>query len=238
MDYGHPDRRARLDRLAAEYALGTLPRLARARLARAARTEPAVAQAIGDWEGRLASLAATVPGVAPPPRVWNGIMERLQFGAARAGATSPGLWQGLAFWRGLAAAGFAAAVAFAVALAVLRPGPSEPGIVAVLSGQDGRPALIASTQRNDAFLLVKAIAAAPVAAGRALELWMLPDGQPPRSLGLVQGAGVTRISLAAASERALAGVPALAVSLEPAGGSPTGAPTGPVLYSGRIERMY
>jgi len=238
MDYGHPDRRERLDRLAAEYALGTLPWRARARLARAARMQPAVAQAIDEWERRLAQLAVAVPSIEPPPHVWTGITERLRFGGSTADASAPGLWQRLGFWRGLAAAGFAAAIAFAIALSALRPLESEPGLVVVLAGQDGRTALVASTQRNDPFLLVKAVAAALVAAGRTLELWMLPDGQPPRSLGLVQGAGVTRVSLAAPSERALANIPALAVSLEPAGGSPTGQPTGPVLYSGRIERMY
>ena len=47
-----------------------------------------------------------------------------------------------------------------------------------------------------------------------------------------------RVALPATPDVALANVPALAVSLEPAGGSPTGAPTGPVLYSGKIERFY
>ena len=71
-----------------------------------------------------------------------------------------------------------------------------------------------------------------------LELWMLPDGQPPRSLGVLPAGGIARVPLVGPSDAALADIPALAVSLEPAGGSPTGLPTGPVLYSGRIERMY
>jgi anti-sigma-K factor RskA len=108
----------------------------------------------------------------------------------------------------------------------------------VLAGADGKAALIASARRTDAFLLVKAVGAAPVAPGRALELWMLPDGQPPRSLGVLPAGGIARVPLVGPSDAALANIPALAVSLEPAGGSPTGLPTGPVLYSGRIERMY
>ena len=65
---------------------------------------------------------------------------------------------------------------------------------------------------------------------------MLPDGAAPRSLGLVPASGVGRITLPAVPDVALASVPALAVSLEQAGGSPTGAPQGPVLYTGRVER--
>jgi len=71
-----------------------------------------------------------------------------------------------------------------------------------------------------------------------LELWLLPTGAAPRSLGVIPATGVGRVPLSTPSEIALAQIPALAVSLEPAGGSPTGAPTGPVLYTGKIERMY
>jgi anti-sigma-K factor RskA len=154
----------------------------------------------------------------------------------RAGEAGDRWWGRLRVWRGLAALGFAAALALGVAL--LTPRPEAPPIVAVLAGPDGKPALIASARRTDAFLLVKAVGAAPIAPGRALELWMLPDGQPPRSLGVLPAGGIARVPLVGPSEAALANIPALAVSLEPAGGSPTGLPTGPVLYSGRIERMY
>ena len=69
-----------------------------------------------------------------------------------------------------------------------------------------------------------------MAAGRTLELWALPPGQPPRSLGLLAMQGVTTLSWPAG----LAGVQQLAVSLEPPGGSPTGQPTGPVVLSGSV----
>ena len=72
-----PDRAARLDALAAQYALGTLSPRARRRLAAIARTEPAVAAAITGWELRLAALAQAVPNIVPPPRAWEGIRSRL-----------------------------------------------------------------------------------------------------------------------------------------------------------------
>jgi len=238
MNLARPDRQERLDQLAAEYALGTLPGRARARLGRIARAEPRVAAAIEAWEMRLAVLASNLPGVAPPTRVWDRIVARLRLAnGIQAAPAAPAWWNRLAFWKTLTAAGFAAALALGVALFAQRPEPAQP-LVAVLAGADGKPALIASARRTEPFLLVKAVGAAPVDPGKVLELWMLPQGQPPRSLGVLPAGELVRVPLAAPSDAALANIPALAVSLEPTGGSPTGLPTGPVLYSGRIERMY
>src|SRR5437660_9499514 len=173
MNLSRPDRRERLDRLAAEFALGTLAALPRARLARAARTEPTVAQAIRDWEQCLAALAIAVPAVTPPPRVWSGIRDRLGLATEGAG-DSGGWWNRLGVWRLLTALAFVAALGLGIALVAQKAALPESPIVAVLAGPDGKTALIASARRNDAFLLVKAVGAAPVEPGKALELWMLP----------------------------------------------------------------
>ena len=87
-------------------------------------------------------------------------------------------------------------------------------------------------------MTVKAVTPVELAADRALELWALPEGGNPRSLGLVSAAGVARVALPAPAGAALARIPTLAVSLEPKGGSPTGLPTGPVLYTGAVQRLY
>jgi anti-sigma-K factor RskA len=237
MNLSRPDRADRLDALAAMYALGTLSGRARARLARIARTDTAVAGAIRTWENRLSPLAAGAPGVTPSPRVWKVIALRLGLDPNREALSNP-WWRRLGVWRALAVAGFAGVVALSVAL--LRPlpeGPDQP-LVVVLAGQDAQPALIATAVRGDRVMTIKVVGGTPVPPDRAQELWMLPDGQPPRSLGLIPAAGVGRIVLPEPPDVAFAGVPALAVSLERAGGSPTGAPQGPVLYTGRIERMY
>ena len=122
-------------------------------------------------------------------------------------------------------------------LAPQRERPFER-IVVVLAGPDAKPALIATAERGSRFLTVKAVGDVAVPAGRALELWMLPPGRDPRSLGLIPASGLDRVPLRAPAGVALQGIPALAVSLEPAGGSPTGEPTGPVLYTGGIENLY
>jgi anti-sigma-K factor RskA len=237
MNLSRPDRADRLDALAAMYALGTLSGRARARLARIARTDTAVAVAVRTWENRLSPLAEGAPGITPSPRVWKVIALRLGLDPDREALSAP-WWRRVGVWRTLAAASFAGVVALSVAL--LRPVPDVPDqpLVVVLAGQDARPALIATAARGDRIMTVKVVGGAPVPSDRALELWMLPDGQAPRSLGVVPASGVGRVTLPATPEVAFAGVPALAISLEQAGGSPTGAPQGPVLYTGRIERMY
>jgi len=71
------------------------------------------------------------------------------------------------------------------------------------------------------------------AAGRDLALWEVLIAGVPRSLGLLAAQGATELPL----KRALLGAVALAVSQKPRGGSPTGAPTGPVVWTGEwLER--
>jgi len=238
MNLARPDRSARLDALAAAYALGTLGPRARRRLARLAQRDQVIANALRQWEWRLAALADGVPGVNPSPQVWERLRSRLGFAdTGTVGAAKAHWWSSLALWRGLAVAGFALAFALGVSLLVPRDRPLE-SVVVVLAGPDAKPALIATAERGSRFLTVKAVTDLGVARDRALELWMLPDGRPPQSLGLVPASGIERVPLRSPVGVALQNVPVLAVSLEPAGGSTTGAPTGPVLYTGRVERTY
>ena len=236
MNLSRPDRPQRLDALAAEYVLGTLPARARARLGRVARTDTTVAAAIRSWEYRLSSLADGASPVTPSPCVWKVIALRLGLEPSREAAAGR-WWQRVSFWRGLALAGFMAAFGLGITLLAPRTAVDEP-LVVVLAGPDAKPALIATMARGERVVMFKTVGAAPVPAGRALEVWMLPDGAPPRSLGVLPASGIGRVTLPANPDVALAKVPALAVSLEQAGGSPTGAPQGPVLYTGKIERMY
>jgi len=232
MDLPRSDRRERLDALAAQYALGTLSPRARRHLADIARRDATVADALRAWEFRLASLGAAMPPVTPPPRVWSAIVDRL--GLVASPDREAAWWSRLRLWRGLALASSAAAVLLGVALVATRLEPPGPSLVVVLAGPDARPALIATSGADARTLTFKAVGPVQVAPDRSLELWALPTGGAPRSLGLIPPSGTGRIDVQAA---ALEAVPAIAISLEPLGGSRTGAPTGPVLWSGKIERI-
>jgi len=233
VNYRSPER---ADALAAAFVLGTLSRRARARFATLARRERVLAEAVRQWEHRLLPLAESLPGIEPPSRVWDAIAARI--GARRiAGAAVRSVWASVGLWRAIALVGFVAA--FALAAVLLVPiQRAEQSIVIVLAGPDARPALVATAERGGHYLTVKALTPLPIAADRALELWALPEQGNPRSLGLVSASGIARIALVAPADTALRSIPALAVSLEPAGGSPTGLPTGPVLYSGSVQRLF
>ena len=238
MNLSRSDRRVRLDRLAAEFALGTSPPRVRRRLAAIARRDRTVAAALSAWERRIAVLAAAVPAVSPPPRVWRAIVTRLGLDPDGASNASVGWSQRLGFWRAFATASFVAAVALGIAEWRRAPeGPVAP-LVVVLAGPDAKAALIATATRGDRYLTLKTIGNAAPPPGKAFELWALPQSGVPQALGMIPPGGLVRVPLVNPVEETLSSIPALAVSLEPPGGSPTGKPTGPVLYSGAIERMY
>jgi anti-sigma-K factor RskA len=234
MNYNSPQR---ADALAAQYVLGTMSSRARIRFARLIGIERGVTDAVHAWEARLLPFAESMAPVSPPATVWPKILAGIQRGAKPAAATAS-LWANLGLWRGLTLAGFATAMALAIVLLSPPAAPPEQTMVAVLAGADAKPVLIATAERSGRTLRIKAVAPVDVAADRTLQLWALPTGGNPRSLGLIAPSGVVQVALTGPAETALAQIPALAVSLEPPGGSPTGLPTGPVLYSGPIQRLY
>jgi len=236
-----------LERLAAEYALGTLRGRARLRFARLARENAAAARAVREWENRLGPMSLAVRGVRPHRRVWIAIQARLP--------DAGGAWESLAFWRnlGLVASGCAAAllVAFVVRDPRFAPVPVEkiaapkrqmqPAYVAVLSDKAGKVVLLAYADRHSDELWLKPNEMQIIdPTKQVFELWGLPKepGGAPRSLGLIPLREKATIKLAAAADQTLSDFPALAVSLEPAGGSKTGIPTGPVLYSGPCLKFW
>lgn len=229
MDYG---RRTLADRLAAEYVLGTLRGPARRRFEALLPAHPALRAAVRDWQARLDPMAAAVAPVAPPASAWAGIERRL-FGAAAAPLP---WWRRAGSWQGLA--GIATAAAVALAVLVAQPPATTPPVLVVLaaSGDAGAAALppasfVASVSADGRSLVLKPIGPVRVAADRALELWAVPGAGAPRSLGLVSSDAATTVLRA----RLLDGTAAFAVSVEPAGGSPTGAPTGPIVSVGKLQ---
>jgi anti-sigma-K factor RskA len=219
------------ERLAAEYALGTLRGAARIRFKRWMREDAALARAVGEWEGRLSPLAESVAPRQPPARLWRDIEARL--GSPADSSRRGFFWRGL----GLVASGAAAALVLLTFVPALQR-PAAAGYVALLSDpRTQKPVLMVSARRNETELRVLTLDPAIQVSDASLELWALPKGGKPKSLGLVSDSerpGLNRavLRMGAPADQTLSDVPMLAVSLEPRGGSPTGSPTGPVLYSG------
>jgi anti-sigma-K factor RskA len=218
--------------LAASYVLGTLRGPARRRFERATLADPSLAGLVTRWESFLTPLAEDVAPVAPPARLWPSIEARL---GDRRMAPAQGLWSSIAFWRWLGA-GFATAALALLAITVgLRgPAPAEPpSLVAVLSTPEQAPRMVIEEARG--VVTVRVIAPWPPSTTKDHELWVVPKEGAPRSLGVVPLAGEAQLR-PAKLDRLLEGGVAFAVSLEPRGGSPTGAPTGAILCSGPIAR--
>lgn len=204
-----------VDRLAAEYVLGTLRGRARRRFERWLLS-PQVGALVKAWEDRLSGLEPTLRGVTPPAAVWRGIENRLEL---RKLSRAPAA-------RWLAVAASVLVVAF-VAVFALRQLGTPPITQQAYIQADAqtiywRVELLGDNQEIS--LHVHEVHDLP--AGKSHELWVLPaGGGAPVSLGLLPHTGDHHRVLTAVQRAALAGAKTIAVSLEPAGGSPSGSPT-------------
>lgn len=238
MNLSRPDRRERLDLLAAEFALGTSPPRVRRRLVAIARRDRPVAAALSEWERRIALFADEMPAMTPPPRVWRNIVARL--GIDPEGASTRRVpWSArVAFWRALAIASLAGVIVIGVAEWRRAPVVIPAPLVVVLSGADAKVAMLATATRGERYLTLRTVGNATPGPDKVYELWALAQSGAPKALGVIPGGNLVRVPLPNPVDETLSNISTLAVSVEPTGGSPTGKPTGPVLYSGPIERMY
>jgi anti-sigma-K factor RskA len=239
-----------LERLAAEYVLGTLRGKARDRFIAILRTLPAARTAVWRWESRLHDFQHAAPETwlpLPEEKVWQRIRSQLRMDSASVQSNVVPLTRiasrasdSTRIWKGLTALATAAVVLLAVML-VRNPATPVSGAehVAVFSDQQQEPQWLVSIDRDTGMLTARAVNAQAAGAGKAFELWMLPGGSaPPRSLGLLPVAHqVLHARLPRATMSMLPATTVLAVSLEPSGGSPTGLPGGPVLYQAPLLRL-
>ncbi len=243
MDYGRP---SLADALAAQYVAGTLRGRARARFETLLPSHPALQRAVRDWQDRLMPLTTVLPPQAPPPAVWQGIEAKLWPAAAEDRAATPAPrgraaasgWQAVAWWRALAGVASIAALSLAVLLA--NPPPPQAPVVVVLQPTGKEAAvtgnIVASFSGDGRAVTAAALTPVSVAEDRVLQLWWATADGPPNSLGLIRRDGATVLP-----KDLLPGglkgsrIDHMAVSVEPPGGSPTGKPTGPVIFYGKLQ---
>jgi anti-sigma-K factor RskA len=228
-----PDKERDDDRtLAGELALGVLAGEARRAAEARAAADPRFAALVEDWHARLGDLAAEAAPVAPPRRVWDAL-DRELFATPR---DKGGLWNSLGFWRWLAGGTGALAVACLALLVVVTLPKGEPPLVAALQAAGAGPVFLAHVDPGTGRLLIHVLEP-DRDTSHVPELWVIPGDGVPRSLGVINRGGETAITLPAALRTVTAAGATLAVSLEPAGGSPTGKPTGPVIAAGKINKI-
>jgi len=216
--------------LAAEYALGVLAGAERDAAERRVARDGAFARMVEAWDERLAPWAADIEEMPAPPQVWGAIVEALPLAPQRAS-----LWENLALWRSLAvAAGALAACCIGVIVYLAVQPPGAPLMASIDGG--GRHHFVATIDPRRATV---AVAPANYSAdpARVPELWLIPADGKPHALGLLRADQSVTITIPAALLPHLNHAATLAVSLEPPGGSPTGAPTGPVIGAGKLTNL-
>lgn len=247
MNYLLPER---LDRLAREYALGTLHGRARRRFERVLRQSPAAGLAVGVWQERLGGLAASLPPLAPREDVWRGLEQRLFADASRAPSVSASAsrwaWLG-ALLSGRTLGGALAGVLLCVLLLRAQPGliglePQIDGLpasyVGLLTDTAGKPTVLASSRRHGRVLTVKMLQAVQVPAGRVAQLWALPKEGAAFPVGVLPASGTAQLRLADSSEKLFFSVPRLALSFEakPAGAGDS--PSGDFVLTGNCVKLW
>jgi anti-sigma-K factor RskA len=217
--------------LAAELALGLLDGDERTAVAARTAAEPALAAAHARW----LAYALTLSGVGaerPGPDLWERVRAQLPADASH--GAMPQRWPA---WAGAAAAfllGWASGHGWERRPVVVAPAaaPARPPLVAMLTASNGTAVVAISFTPGGDRLVAVPRSVAP--GGRVTELWVIPSGERPIALAVLPHAHASWQAVAPASRRHLLAGATLALSLEPAGGSPTGQPTGPVILTGTI----
>ncbi len=221
----------RKNALASEYVLGTLHGRARVRFQQLLMQHRSMRHVLWQWESRLNSLGGGIAAVQPPAQLWENIQKQLGFNntvlpdnVVRLPQTKVRTWQWLT---GVASA---AAILLAVML-IVPPTPDRMQTqIAVVQGEKAQA--LWSIELGKKNLIVSATQNFQPLPNQDYELWMVAaDGRPPVSLGLLPKHGKLTLPRNALLDQVK--VAALAVSLEPLGGSPNGQPT-KVLYTTEI----
>ncbi|HMA13394.1 MAG TPA: anti-sigma factor [Kiloniellaceae bacterium] len=224
-----PDDNKDLD--AAERALGTEPRTRESAEERRARRA---------WDARLAPLALAAPLAEPPVNMFERIergldgeaetVKIIQLAERRARR-----WRAVAVGAGAVAACLAAWIAVAPLGRVAPPAATAQAYLALVTPEGGGgPAMIVEVRFDDVGAPTGTVIIQPLHVdapeGRVLELWRIPPGQAPQSVGLVDPNQPTRLNVAAAPGDIMA------ITVEPPGGSPTGTPSGAPILTGPLVR--
>ncbi|MBV7417030.1 anti-sigma factor [Comamonas sp. CMM03] len=225
---------------AGEYVLGTLEAAERRAIEARLPHEPALRAAIEAWEQRLLPLTTLANPVEPGAGLWPRIAASIA-PARRAQPAAAGRhwwqWDSLALWRGLAGGGFAAAAVLAAVLVVREAAaPPAPRYFVVLAApQSQAPGWLVQAQTEGRLRLVP-LGIDAVPAEKSLQFWTKADGwSAPVSLGLVKPGEAIEVPVDQLPP--LQPNQLFELTLEPAGGSPIGRPTGPIQFIGRAVQI-
>jgi anti-sigma-K factor RskA len=223
------------DALAAEYVLGVLDRAERAQAHARIGRDAAFARLVAAWEARLSGLNDDFPEV-PPARSVKAALDRRLFDAPQSptAPASASIWSSIAFWRALSGAALAGLAVLAVIM-FRAPGGDGERLIALMTAEKSDKQFVALYDPARKSLRVARIAGGKP-LGRDEELWLIESGKPV-SLGIIGASGAKAPAVPRELASKLTEGATLAVSDEPAGGSPTGLPTGEVVAAGPVKKF-
>ncbi len=220
-----------LDELAAQYAIGTLRHTARARFERLCNEAPAAQAARQRWEDHLLPLAQETVPMLPSSACWSAVQRRIGIASPVANAKRFRAY----WWQGALAASLLGAALIIGRYTVWNEPKWQPLAVLALPNAEPLWRIERSVDTNQ--IHIRTVGAVSLTPSQSYELWVLPAGAGnPVSLGLLPRVGVAGHILTQVQRSLLLDATKVAVSVEPAGGSPTGLPTGPVVIVAVISR--
>ena len=118
-------------------------------------------------------------------------------------------------------------------------GPANLGAaISTLASKQGAAAWQVRLDEDQDALQVSVVAPQDAGEAHDFELWAIPDdGGAPQAIGVISGVKDVVLALDSRTRRSMRMAQALAVSIEPVGGSPNSGPTGPVNYSGPVQHI-
>ncbi|WP_370153048.1 MULTISPECIES: anti-sigma factor [Pseudomonadota] len=236
--------------LAAEYVLGTLAGRARRRFERLLAARSDLRDEVRWWERRLAPLQHGFTPQTPRDVVWAAIEKQINASKVTPlRVAAGGASRSLRLWQAWALAATAASAVLAVGLARERNRPPPPAqivrvevpviqplpYVALLRPGQSEAQWLVTLSPERRLIRITGAGKFPLDFSReSLELWVIGDDGQPRSLGVMPDDGDGELPMPRGLT--MPAKPTLAVSREPAGGSPTGLPTGPVITVSPAQR--
>ena len=194
-------------------------------------TDPELRALVTEWETHFAAFVEDAPEVVPPASVRQALAKTLFVDPVR-----PRRLRWRRIFAGVLAAGALTLAAFVIAPLVRAPLGFIPTHTATLENPERSYVLTARFEAESDTLVIDRLSG-EIPEGRVLELWFIEDAEAaPVSLGILTSQRRTELVIGIDIAPTINdGI--LAVSDEPVGGSPTGAPTGNVLASGTITRL-
>jgi anti-sigma-K factor RskA len=223
------------DLVAAEYVLGVLPVEERREVARRVETDPSFARLVARWQRHFDPLNEQFEPAEAPQYLKGDIDHRL-FGTEISPLSIP-LWTSVIFWRGLAFAALALAVVGFGRDMIQRPPTTLATQLVASMAAEGSPVRSMAIFDERTKKLKVTVVAGDMPQDRSLELWLIAGSAAPVSLGLIKSPQVTEFNLPQPVATKLRDGTTLAISVEPVGGSPSGAPTGAVVAAGTVRAI-